>query len=84
MHRWEATLFEADAQHGEISGCCQHWQCKLCGTTFVGTHGDKPYSEVNCEEKQKLFEAVQEFKKRAPVAWGNGKKARGGGNGRGN
>ena len=76
MHRWEATLFEVDVEYGEIKGTAQHWQCALCGEKFIGTHGDKPHSTTNCEEKQKLFEAVQEFKKRIPRAWGNGKKAR--------
>ena len=80
MHRWETTLFECDGELDGIKTCVQTWTCALCGETFKGTHGDKPFSTVNCEDKTKLMEAVAEFKKKMPVSWGNGKKARGGQN----
>jgi hypothetical protein len=79
-HKWEATLFECNANYDDIKGTCQHWECSVCGETFKGTHGDKPFSGKNCEDKRQLMEAVAEFKKKMPVNWGNGRKARGGRN----
>lgn len=86
MHKWEGTLFECNAKYEDIETCVQTWTCKNCNAEVRLPHGidPDPMSGPDCKEKQKLFEAVQEFKKRAPVSWGNGKKARGGGNGRGN
>jgi hypothetical protein len=76
MHRWEGTLFQCDDEVDGIQTCTQTWTCKLCGEVVKFPHGYEPHSSVICEDKQKLMEAVAEFKKRIPQAWGNGKKAR--------
>ena len=83
MHRWETTLFETNVEYGKIKGCAQHWECLACGAKFIGSHGDKPHSDINCHDEQKRKESLEAFKQRIPVAWGNGKKARGGQNGTG-
>lgn len=83
MHIWKGTLFESNVKYEDAETCVQTWTCKKCNSKVRLPHGvpPDPMSGPDCEEKQKLFEAVQEFKKRAPTEWGNGKKARGGGNG---